>query len=153
MGNIVAFVVYALLFFLTFGVMLSGVIRFMLEAGVGGDIPEQVISEAMTKGLPMLLLGAVIFMVVSVLLSMWSRVLTLRNLSIWSSLGEGIKFAFRNFWAIVLLFLGQWIVTSLVQRLLGDVGIMSLITLALNYMIRVYAGVSLMHYYLLKTTD
>lgn len=152
-GSLVAFVIYAAIFLLTFGVMLSGLVGFMLESGVGGDIPEQVLYETLMKGLPMLLLGATMFIVASVLLSMWSRVLTLKNLSLWGALLAGGKFALRNFWAIVLLFFGQWMVTTLLHRLLGDVGIMSLITLALNYAIRVYAGVALMHYYLLRTTD
>lgn len=152
-GNIAAFVVYAMVFFLTFGVMLSGIMRSLMEAGIGVEVPEQVIYEAMMRGLPMLLLGAAIFIVVSVLLSMWSRVLALRDMPILGALLAGAKFAFRHFWAIALLFLGQWVATSLMQRLLGDVGLMSLVTLALTYVIRVYASVTLMHFYLLRTRD
>ncbi len=149
-GRVIEILIYLLLF----APMLVTMARRVLElAGPEGQlllVPEEPIFRAFMDLLPLVLLSVLLYVAAGVLMGMWTRVLALRELPILRALLAGIAFASAHFFAILLVFIGQWVLGTLLARLLGQGELGVLIGQGLAYLLRVYAGMTLMHFYELR---
>ncbi|MBT9156486.1 MAG: hypothetical protein DDT37_01472 [Firmicutes bacterium] len=150
-GRAIEILLYLLLFT---PLLVSMVMRVMRLTGPEGNLllaPEEPIFRAFMDLLPLALLSGLMYIAVGVLMSMWSRVLALRELPLARALIAGILVARAHFLAILLMFIAQWVLSTALQRLLGQEALGSLIGIGLGYILRVYAGMTLMHLYELRT--
>ena len=150
-GRIIEGLLYLLLFA---PLLVSMVLRVLQLLGPEGGMmlaPEEPIFRAFMEFLPLALLTGVMYVAVGVLMSMWARVLALRELPIFRALMVGAVFARAHFFSILLVLIGQWVLTTLLQRLLGQGELAAIIGLGLGYILRVYAGMTLLHLYELRT--
>jgi len=114
-------------------------------------IPDQLAFSALMDLLPFILLSGVLFVAASVAISMWSRVLAIRDVSIGRAILDGLVFARTHFFAILIVFIGQWVLSTLLQRLLGPGELLGLVGLGMTYLLRVYVGMTMLHFYALRT--
>jgi hypothetical protein len=144
-----------LLYGLLFAPLFVSLVRQAIELAGPERAPmltaDHLAFRALMQLLPLAVFTGVMYVAVGVLLSMWARVLALRELPILRSLIAGATFARAHFFSILLVFIGQWILASLLQRVLGQGELAGMIGLALGYIVRVYAGLTLMHLYELRT--
>lgn len=94
--------------------------------------------------------GTLLLITSVVLLSMWPRVLVLRDLDLKQALLSGVSFSFTNSLFLGAVFFLQWSVNIALQRGLGPVFWLG--TIVLTHTLSVYVSVVLMHYYLLRIT-
>lgn len=150
-GRVIEWTLYLLL---SVPLLVSVVLRVVKLIGPEGPMmlaPEEPVFRAFMDFLPLVVLTGVIYVAVGVLMSMWARVLALREVTMFRALIAGASFARAHFFSILLVFIGQWVLASLLQRVLGEGELAGMIGLALGYILRVYAGMTLMHLYELRT--
>lgn len=94
--------------------------------------------------------GTLLLITSVVLLSMWPRVLVLRDLGLKQALFSGVSFSFTNFLVVSAAFLLQWSINVALQRVFGPVFWLG--SIVLTHALSVYVSVALMHYYLLRST-
>jgi len=144
-----------LLYLLLFAPLLVSLVRRVVYlAGPEGHrllAPEEPIFRAFMDFLPLVLLSGLLYVAVGVLMSMWTRVMALRELTVWRALIAGIVFARAHFFAILLIFIGQWVLGTLAHRVFGRWELGAVIATGLGYVLRVYVGMTLMHLYELRT--
>jgi len=150
-GRIIEWLLYALLFAPLLVSMVLRVAQFLVPEGGTMLAPEEPVFRAFMELLPLAILTGVMYVAVGVLMSMWARVLALREQPLFRALMAGAVFARAHFFSILLVFIGQWVMTTLLQRLLGQGELVGMIGLGLGYILRVYAGMTLMHLYELRT--
>lgn len=150
-GKTIEMLLYVLLFAPLLTLMVGRVLQL---AGPEGQLmlaPEEPIFRAFMDLMPVALLSGLMYVAAGVLMSMWSRLLALRELRLFRALIAGLVFARAHFFAILLVFIGQWVFGTLLQRLLGQGELGSLIGIGMGYLLRVYASMTLMHFYELRT--
>jgi len=85
-----------------------------------------------------------------ILLSMWPRILALRDLDLKQAMLSGVSFAFTNFLFLGGVFFLQWSTNLALQRGLGPVFWLGAVVL--THTLSVYVSLVLMHFYLLRIT-
>lgn len=150
-GRVIEWVLYGLLFAPLLVSLVREAIRLAGPEGAPMLTADHLAFRALMQLLPLAVFTGVMYIAVGVLLSMWARVLALREVTMFRALIAGASFARAHFFSILLVFIGQWMLASLLQRVLGQGELAGMIGLGLGYVLRVYAGLTLMHLYELRT--
>lgn len=150
-GSLIVWGAYALIFIISVLVFAQGIAKILLEQGMDSIPSPEVMAEVLLRAMPLLIVGAILLSLLSIVFSMWARVLAIREVGITQALISGIKFALQNFFVIGVLILLTWMLTTFSQPLVERLPLGGLWFLLLFYVARVYMSLTLMHLYIDKT--
>ena len=150
-GSLVVWGSYALIFIISILIFAQGIAKILLENGMDSIPSPEVMSEILLRAMPLLIVGAILLSLLSIVFSMWARVLAIRELGIMQALASGVKFALQNFFIIGMLLLLTWMLTTFSQPLVERLPLGGLWVVLLFYVARVYMSITLMHLYIDKS--
>jgi len=149
-GSLINYLCYAL-FIIGFGWPIFAELGKLQVPGVPlADFPLAQLEQLLYAHGSRLSAGTLILASMVVLLSMWPRVLALGELSLRQALQVGVSFAGTNFLFLGAVFFLQWSGNIALQRGVGPVFWLG--ALVATHTLSVYVSVSLMHYYLVRST-
>lgn len=150
-GNALVWSAYGLVFFLGAFVVAQGLAGVILEQGLTTMPSPEVMAEVYVRAVPLLWVGLLLFLLISVLFSMWARIIALENASVVRAFASGVRFVLRNFVVVTLMLLLTWLITTLGQSVVQHLPLGGVLVAVFSYTVRVYLSVGLMHLYLDKT--
>lgn len=153
MGSLVVWACNALIFILSILVFAQGIAKILLEYGIDSVPSPEVLSEILLRAMPLLILGALLLSIISVFFSMWARVLAIRELGIMQAFTSGVKFVMSNFFVVAVILLLAWLLPTFTQPLVERLPLGGLLVVVFFYIVRVYMSVTLIHFYIYKTSD
>ena len=153
LGSLVVWGCYALVFVLSVLVFAQGIAKILLEYGVDSIPSPEVLSEILLRAMPLLIVGALLLALVGVFFSMWARVLAIREVGVIQAFARGAKFVLGNFFVVAVVLLLAWLLTTFTQPLIERLPLGGLLVVVFFYTVRVYMSITLMHFYLDKTSE
>lgn len=151
-GTLVVWVCYTLIFVISILVFAQGIARTLIEYGVDSIPSPEVLTEMFLRAMPLLIVGALLLSIISVLFSMWARVLAISEVGIVQAFASGVKFVMRNFFVVAVILLLTWLLTTFTQPLVERLPLGGIWVVILFYIVRVYMSITLMHFYIDKTS-
>ena len=146
-GNLVVWGCYVLVLVLSVLIFAQRLGTLLLEY----EVDSVLMPEVFLHALPLMVIGTLLVSMISVLFSMWARVLALREVSVMQALSSGARFVLQNFLTVAVVLLATWLLTTFTQPLVERLPLGRLLVLVFSYVARVYMSVFLMHFYIDKT--
>ncbi|KAF0194335.1 MAG: hypothetical protein FD169_1902 [Bacillota bacterium] len=150
-GSLVVWGCYALIFVLSMLVFAQGITKILLEYGVDSIPSPEVMSELLLRSRPLSIVGALLLSLISLIFSMWARVVAIRELGLRQAFACSVKFVQRNFFVVTAVLLLTWLLTTSTQPLVERLPLGGLMVVVFFYIVRVYMSIILMHFYIDKT--